>query len=159
MYPTGAPRERVSSGRDSSGELGACTSRQAAANQNACGDPVVVGCYAGSGAHLFASEKVILVRMANEVRGRRILDLGVGGGRTTPHLLELTADYLGVDYSPELIAACQAKFPGVRFEQGDARTLEILGEGTFDLVFFRSRASTTSATRSGSRSSRRCGTF
>ena len=136
MCPTEAPRERVSSGRDSPGELGACTSRQAAANQNACGDPAVVGCYAGSGAHLFASEKVILSRMANEVRGRRILDLGVGGGRTNPHLLELTADYLGVDDSPELIAACQAKFPGVRFEQGDARALEILGEGTFDPVFF-----------------------
>ncbi len=114
----------------------ACTSRQDAANQNAYGDPAVVGCYAGSGARLFPSEKAILSRMANGVRGRRILDLGVGGGRTTPHLLELTADYLGVDDSPELIAACQAKFPGVRFEQGDARALEILGEGTFDPVFF-----------------------
>ncbi len=112
------------------------TSSQDAANQNAYRDPTVVGCYAGAGARLFTSEKVILARIANEVRGRRILDLGVGGGRTTPHLLELTADYLGVDYSPELIAACAAKCPGVRFRQGDARALETLGAEPFDLVFF-----------------------
>lgn len=112
------------------------TSHQDAANQNAYSDPAVVGCYAGPGARLFTSEKVILARIANDVRGRRILDLGVGGGRTTPHLLALTTDYLGVDYSPELIAACQAKFPGVPFQQGDARALDVLGEGRFDLVFF-----------------------
>ena len=112
------------------------TSSQDAANQNAYSDPAVVGCYAGSGPRLFTSEKTILARLENELRGRRVLDLGVGGGRTTPQLLELTADYLGVDYSPELIAACQAKFPGVRFQQGDARALEVLGAGAFDLVFF-----------------------
>lgn len=112
------------------------SSPQDAANQHAYSDPAVVGCYADSGARLFTSEKVILARIADEIRGRRVLDLGVGGGRTTPHLLALTADYLGVDYSPELIAACQAKFPGVRFQPGDARALEPLGAGVFDLVFF-----------------------
>jgi SAM-dependent methyltransferase len=112
------------------------SSPQDAANQGAYSDPAVVDCYAGSDARLFTSEKVILARIADEIRGRRVLDLGVGGGRTTPHLLELTTDYLGVDYSPELVAACAAKFPGVRFGQGDARALEVFGVGTFDLVFF-----------------------
>ena len=38
-----------------------------------------------------------------------ILDLGVGGGRTTPHLSSIAARYVGADYAAEMVARCQDK--------------------------------------------------
>jgi SAM-dependent methyltransferase len=68
--------------------------------------------------------------------GAEVLDLGVGGGRTTPYLLARAGRYLGVDYSPEMIRHCREKFPGVDFCQADASSMPMLGDGTFDVVFF-----------------------
>jgi SAM-dependent methyltransferase len=114
----------------------AFTSRQDIVNQVAYSQQTVVDRYAGAELCLFKSEKVILARLAHEFLGRHILDLGVGGGRTTPHLLDLSQDYLGVGYLPEMIAACQPKFPEVRFQRGDARALDTLGTAIFDIVIF-----------------------
>jgi ubiquinone/menaquinone biosynthesis C-methylase UbiE len=65
----------------------------------------------------------------------KILDLGVGGGRTTLHFSRLDADYLGVDYSAEMIAACQRRFPQSEFAVGDARSLPF-EDNTFDFILF-----------------------
>jgi hypothetical protein len=46
---------------------------------------------------LQAPERVVLRRVAPDVRGGPILDLGVGAGRTTPYLRSLSDDYLGID--------------------------------------------------------------
>ncbi len=81
-------------------------------------------------------EAEILRRYGHEISERRILDLGVGGGRTTPHLLELSSDYIGLDYSKEMIERCRRRYPGVRFELGDARDLSAFPEGSFDAVLF-----------------------
>ena len=37
--------------------------------------------------------------------GMAILDMGVGGGRTTPYLSSIAGRYVGADYSAEMIAA------------------------------------------------------
>jgi SAM-dependent methyltransferase len=68
--------------------------------------------------------------------GTRVLDLGVGGGRTTQHLARQASDYLGVDYSAEMVELCRRKFPDLRFEHGDAADLSFLDDGTFDAVVF-----------------------
>jgi SAM-dependent methyltransferase len=64
--------------------------------------------------------------------GDAILDLGVGGGRTTAYLSRLASRYVGVDYAPTMVAACQRKFPELEFLVADATNLALLGEGDFD---------------------------
>ena len=81
-------------------------------------------------------EAAILDKYRSELAGARLLDLGVGGGRTTPALLEISRDYIGADYVPEMVERCRARFPGVRFEVLDARDLSCFSDGAFDLVLF-----------------------
>jgi ubiquinone/menaquinone biosynthesis C-methylase UbiE len=66
--------------------------------------------------------------------GMAILDLGVGGGRTTPHLSSVAGRYVGADYSGEMIAACRKKFPGLQFETLDAADLSMFADSRFDAV-------------------------
>ena len=77
-----------------------------------------------------------LTFVADRVRGTPILDLGVGGGRTVALLRLLSSDYLAVDYTPELVALCRSRHPGVEVELGDARDLGGLAAGTRGLVVF-----------------------
>jgi SAM-dependent methyltransferase len=77
-----------------------------------------------------------LTFVADRVRGLPILDLGVGGGRTVALLRLLSADYLGIDYTPELVELCRARHPDVEVEVGDARDLSGLAEGSRGLVVF-----------------------
>ncbi len=77
-----------------------------------------------------------LTFVADRVRGVPILDLGVGGGRTVALLRLLSADYLGVDYTPALVELCRERHPGVEIEVGDARDLSGLAEGSRGLVVF-----------------------
>jgi ubiquinone/menaquinone biosynthesis C-methylase UbiE len=67
-------------------------------------------------------------------QGDAILDLGVGGGRTTPHLSRLASRYVGVDYAPEMVAACQQKFPQLEFLVADATNLASLNDQIFNAV-------------------------
>ena len=66
--------------------------------------------------------------------GDAILDLGVGGGRTTPYLSRLASRYVGVDYAPKMVAACREKFPQLEFLVADATNLALLADGNFDSV-------------------------
>jgi len=66
--------------------------------------------------------------------GMAILDLGVGGGRTTPYLSSIASRYVGVDYAEEMIAACRRKFPHLSFELADAADLSQFLPSSFDAV-------------------------
>ncbi len=66
--------------------------------------------------------------------GDAILDLGVGGGRTTPYLSRLASRYVGVDYAPKMVTACKQKFPQLEFLVADATNLSVLANGNFDSV-------------------------
>ncbi len=85
---------------------------------------------------VWPAERAIYDRVRDEVRKRPILDLGVGGGRTVTPLRELSEDYVGVDYTPEMVTVCRRRFPGVRFEVADARDLASFPTGHFALVVF-----------------------
>jgi SAM-dependent methyltransferase len=95
-----------------------------------------VGAHYARKAQLSAPEAEILSRHAAEIKGKRILDLGVGGGRTTSFLRELSADYVGVDYSPKMIERCRARFPAANFQLMDARDLSAFADASFDFVLF-----------------------
>lgn len=64
-----------------------------------------------------------------------MLDIGVGGGRTVPLMRAISADYLGIDYTPAMVAACRRRFPDARFQRMDARRLA-LPDGHFALAAF-----------------------
>jgi SAM-dependent methyltransferase len=68
--------------------------------------------------------------------GTEILDLGVGAGRTTPHLARLASRYVGVDVSEAMVARCREKFPDLTFLQLDATDLSAVADSLFDLVVF-----------------------
>lgn len=85
---------------------------------------------------LDGAEIAALASVAESVRGKPILDLGVGGGRTVEALRSLSTDYLAVDYSAEMVAACRARFPDVAVQLGDARDLSALPRSHFALVMF-----------------------
>jgi SAM-dependent methyltransferase len=66
----------------------------------------------------------------------KILDLGVGGGRTTPYLTAKACRYVGIDTSSEMVEACQRKFPGHEFRIMDASDLSAFSNEAFDVVVF-----------------------
>ena len=69
-------------------------------------------------------------------KGCRVLDLGVGGGRTTEYLSKISDRYVGVDYSEAMIDVCKNKFPGIEFYVLDAVDLSKFESAQFDVVVF-----------------------
>lgn len=68
--------------------------------------------------------------------GLRILDMGVGGGRTTPHLAKSARRYVGADYSSAMVDACRRRFPENDFRQCDATDMAMFSDAEFDAVVF-----------------------
>nr|WP_272955483.1 class I SAM-dependent methyltransferase [Pedococcus badiiscoriae] len=81
-------------------------------------------------------ERRVLSEIADRTRGRAVLDVGVGTGRSTWLLRLLTADYLGIDYEPSMLERARDAHPGIRFSQMDARDLSELGDDSFALTYF-----------------------
>ncbi|HEX3853717.1 MAG TPA: class I SAM-dependent methyltransferase [Polyangiaceae bacterium] len=71
-----------------------------------------------------------------EARGKPILDLGVGRGRTIPLLRPLTNDYRAIDYMQSMVDISRRRYPGTDVALGDARDLSDLPESHFGLVQF-----------------------
>jgi ubiquinone/menaquinone biosynthesis C-methylase UbiE len=89
---------------------------------------------------LLAPERAIIDRLGGWMTSWKMLDIGVGGGRTTSHFAPLVTDYVGVDYSSPMIDACKVLFDdvmdNVKFIVADARDLSRFETGSFDFVQF-----------------------
>lgn len=72
-------------------------------------------------------EQGAFAAIAPSARNCAVLDLGVGGGRTTGILRLLTDDYVGVDYTPAMVEVCRRRNPGVDIRLGDVRDLFAVG--------------------------------
>jgi SAM-dependent methyltransferase len=83
---------------------------------------------------LCPAETMILLRHRDAFRGKRVLDLGVGSGRTTRFLLPFAAFYAGVDFSPQMLARCKRDFPAASLYQLDIRELGKIADERFDFV-------------------------
>jgi SAM-dependent methyltransferase len=81
-------------------------------------------------------EQAAIDYVTSRVKDRAILDMGVGAGRTTELLLPVSRDYVGIDYTGEMVQAFRKLHPGVRIEQMDARDLGAFEDGRFALVMF-----------------------
>lgn len=113
--------------------------RMSIGNQRVYESGSVAGHYAAL-AELFPAERDLLARLEDHLPGMRMLDLGVGGGRTSVHFAHRVKSYLGIDYSPAMIEGCRRRFPdppsNVAFAVGDARSLAGCADGSFDLILF-----------------------
>ncbi len=81
-------------------------------------------------------ERAALDHIGEEIRGKPILDLGVGTGRTIPILQPLASEYRALDCSTVMVAVCRQRFPGVKVNLCDARDLSPYPSDHFGLVNF-----------------------
>ena len=86
------------------------------------------------------AEQSILNLLRDEWSSMRMLDIGVGGGRTTQHFSKVVQEYVGIDYAKEMISACQKRFSSSSqsrvFEVVDARDLSQFQDNSFDFILF-----------------------
>jgi SAM-dependent methyltransferase len=104
-------------------------------DRQAYSEQSVVALYSRSG-DLQPAEAALLGRLRSALGDMDVLDIGVGAGRTALHLAPAARSYLGVDYAAAMIEACRRRLPGVRFEVGDARSMDFAQDNSFDLILF-----------------------
>jgi SAM-dependent methyltransferase len=109
------------------------TDRSAQANLRTYDTPQVAAHYAAL-EYLTPCERLLFETYIKP--GSAILDLGVGGGRTTRYLANRAGRYVGVDYAAAMVGACQAKFPGLEFVVADAADLSAFADSSFDVAIF-----------------------
>lgn len=85
-------------------------------------------------------EKTIFDLLSNEMKNFKMLDIGVGAGRTTSFFADKVKEYKAIDYSEKMIDACKRKFRNKISEENfivaDARDLSIFQSGYFDFILF-----------------------
>ena len=84
-------------------------------------------------------EETILRLLQPVLANGRVLDIGVGGGRTTKFLSASAREYVGIDYSTNMIAACRERFQvaqHIQFLVCDARDMRVFMDHFFDVVVF-----------------------
>src|SRR5882672_4034395 len=68
-------------------------------------------------------EAAILKKIEPVIRDQQLLDIGIGAGRTTKFLLEISSHYTGIDYTARSAELAQEKFPSAKVLCCDARDL------------------------------------
>lgn len=91
------------------------------------------------GNSLMFYEKTIHLKLFGKLEGKKLLDLGCGGGQTSIFFTEQGAIVTGLDFSKKQIdfARALAKRKGmerVTFQQGNIENLSVFGDCSFDLV-------------------------
>lgn len=89
---------------------------------------------------LLAPERTILEELSPLLSGARMLDVGVGAGRTTLHFAPRVREYVAIDISPDMIEECRKRFDGApsnaTFEVADVRDMGRFEPASFDFVLF-----------------------
>lgn len=101
------------------------------ANLNVYEKPDVVSYYAAM-TFIWPCEKLVFDRYIRP--GMAVLDVGVGGGRTTAYLSPMASRYVGIDYAEEMICVCKSRFPHLEFRRADASDLSCFPAGSFDAI-------------------------
>ncbi len=94
--------------------------------------------WAGHDATLFPAEVLLLHKLKGQWPQTRMLDIGIGGGRTTAIFSGIAKSYVGIDYSNEMCDAVRWRFPDIvsSIQCVDARVLSRFDDSSFDLVLF-----------------------
>ena len=87
--------------------------------------------------YLFMAEKNILETLGSFLSGARMLDMGVGAGRTTKYFAPAVKSYIGADYAASMIKECRKKYHDkFDFIECDARKMGCFKDDSFDFVLF-----------------------
>lgn len=85
-------------------------------------------------------EQTIFKLLENHLSEIKMLDIGIGGGRTTSHFGDLVKEYHGVDYSEEMVDACKTRFSdapdNLSFQVCDVRDMRAFDDNSFDFILF-----------------------
>jgi SAM-dependent methyltransferase len=87
-------------------------------------------------ANLSIAERAIFQSLGPRIAGKRLLDIGVGGGRTTAFMLELSRDYTAIDYCEGFVDVVKAKFGLNSVYCCDVRDMSRFADEAFDFVLF-----------------------
>jgi hypothetical protein len=85
-----------------------------------------------------AGEISILNYLVRNKKDIKMLDIGIGCGRTYERFSESVIEYTGIDYSEAMIKACKNKFEYAKncFYVSDARNLSNWQDNSFDFILF-----------------------
>jgi ubiquinone/menaquinone biosynthesis C-methylase UbiE len=85
-------------------------------------------------------EQTILNNFKDRLKKMKMLDIGVGGGRTTLHFAKIAKEYVAIDYSKNMISACKERFRDfpkwISFKVCDVRSMNVFENNYFDFVLF-----------------------
>ena len=82
------------------------------------------------------AEESILKELRGSLKSMKMLDIGVGAGRTTHHFAPLVKEYIGIDYSQNMVMTCQNRFKQLSFHTADVRSMECFKNHSFDFILF-----------------------
>ncbi|MEZ4942764.1 MAG: class I SAM-dependent methyltransferase [Saprospiraceae bacterium] len=109
------------------------------ANLNSWNSRKVINTYVENHA-LQKPEAAILDVLKNKLPDWRMLDIGIGLGRTTLHFAPLVKAYTGIDYSKNMIQTFHQLHPelnaNISVQVGDARSMQAFDADSFDFALF-----------------------
>jgi ubiquinone/menaquinone biosynthesis C-methylase UbiE len=88
---------------------------------------------------LTAAERELLIHLRDRLTSVRMLDIGVGAGRTAFTFSALVKRYVGVDNAEDMLDLCRERFGETdsrQFLLRDATSMPDLPSGEFDVVLF-----------------------
>ena len=87
--------------------------------------------------YLEKPEIAILDELFCQLASMDMLDMGVGGGRTTSYFAPIAKSYIGADYASQMVKVCREKFKDKhKFVEADARSMNEFEANSFDFVLF-----------------------
>lgn len=94
--------------------------------------------------YLHYPEKNMLAALRPGLHRMKMLDVGTGAGRTSFHFAPLVKEYIGIDYSQNMVDACKRRFKRqkgkISFRLCDARNMDIFEDNSFDFILVSSNA-------------------
>lgn len=88
--------------------------------------------------YLEPAEETLITQLGHDrLAAMDMLDMGVGGGRTTKYFAPLVRHYIGADYAPAMLEVCKKRYGGdFSFIECDVRKMDIFKDNSFDFVLF-----------------------
>ena len=84
-------------------------------------------------------EATILNNLRDVLKNMRMLDIGVGCGRATYYFSPLVKEYIGIDFSENMIRTCRENYPereNRSFRICDVRSMQMFEDNYFDFILF-----------------------
>ena len=101
-------------------------------NRKAYDSRQAIRAYSSAGGLTLQEE--LCLGLVPKARRRSVLDMGIGGGRTSEALCREFSEYVGFDYSPSQVEMAKHTFPALDIRLMDARDFEFNRQ--FDCLFF-----------------------